>query len=146
MNNRKARMVASRLLKVGESKIWIDPSRGARIAEAMTKEDLRQLIKEGVVKKRHGNEQSRGRARALIAKRRKGRKRGKGKRTGTKKARSGGKKVWIKNVRAQREMLRQIKQGGARLKRPAREIYLMIKGNYFRGKNYVKQMAEGGKA
>src|SRR3989344_9704708 len=133
MDERKARMVAARLLKVGESKIWINPGMLKRVAEAMTKEDLRALIKEGVVRKRHDHFQSRGRARILLAKKRKGRKRGKGKRTGTKNARKEGKRTWIKNVRAQRNALAELKAEGAKLQRPAREIYLMIKGNYFRG-------------
>jgi len=142
MNELKAKKLAARILKAGESKIWINPEMLAKVREAMTKEDLRALIKEGVVRKRHDQEQSRGRARVLIAKRRKGRKRGKGKRTGTKKARKEGKRTWIKNVRAQRRVLGELKQSGAKFKRPAREIYLMIKGNYFRGKNYIKQMVE----
>ncbi|HLC92549.1 MAG TPA: 50S ribosomal protein L19e [archaeon] len=144
MNERKARLVAARILKVGESKIWINPEQLARVGEAMTKEDLRALIKEGVVKKRLDHLQSRGRARVLLAKKKKGRKRGKGKRTGTKKARKGDKKMWMKNVRAQRRVLAELKESGAKFKKTPREIYLMIKGNYFRGKNYLKQMVEEG--
>ena len=146
MDDKKAKSAAAKILKVGHTKIWVDPEQRSRVAEAMTKEDVRGLIKEGVIKKRHGNEQSRGRARVIIAKKRKGRKRGRGKRTGTKKARKEGKRTWIKNVRAQRRILKEMKDSGTKLKRPAREIYLMIKGNYFRGKNYVRQMAESDKA
>ncbi len=142
MDEKKARKVAARILKIGESKIWMDPAQIGRVGKAMTKEDLRALIKDGVLKKRHDQMQSRGRARILLAKKKKGRKRGKGKRTGTKKTRKEGKRQWIKNVRAQRRVLSEMKTAGTKLKKPAREIYLLIKGNYFRGKNYVKAMAE----
>ena len=39
-------------------------------------------------------------------------------------------------------MLKELKDGGAKFKKPSREIYLMIKGNYFKGKNYIKTMVE----
>ncbi len=108
----------------------------------MTKEDIRALIKEGVIRKRRENLLSRGRARKLKAKKQKGRKRGHGKRTGMRSARKSSKEKWINNVRAQRRTLREIKASGVKLKKPARQVYLMIKGNYFRGKKYIQTMVE----
>ena len=142
MNDRKARRAASQILKTGETKIWINPETKAKVMEAMTKEDVRQLIREGVIRKRHEAQQSRGRARILLEKKSKGRKRGKGKRTGTKNARRGGKGHWINNVRAQRRTLQEMKKAGVKFKKPVRQIYNMIKGNYFKGKKYLQTMVE----
>ena len=135
--------IASQLLKVGETKIWVNSSEKERIKEAMTKEDVRVLIKDAIVRKRTDNLHSRGRARLLKAKKAKGRKRGRGKRTGTKSSRQGKKEKWIKNVRAQRKMLKEMKKSGVVFKKPASKVYLMIKGGYLKGKNYMKAMVEG---
>ena len=142
MDHTKAKRVASEILKAGQTKIWINPEEGQRVKEALTKEDVRALIRDGIVRKRKDNLQSRARARALAEKKKKGRKKGPGKRTGKKKARSDKKEKWIKNVRAQRNALRELKEKGVKLKKPARNIYLMIKGGYFKGKKYIQTMVE----
>lgn len=145
MNERKARRMAAQILKSGETKIWISPEEKARIKEALTKEDVRLLIKDRIIRKRKDMQQSKGRARMLKAKKRKGRKRGKGKRTGLKSSREGKKAKWIKNVRAQRNMLRELMKEGKKFGKPHREIYLMIKGGHFKGKKYLLSMVEEGK-
>lgn len=142
MNDKKARKISAEILKVGKTKIYIQPGETERLKEAMTKEDVRALIKDKIIKKRKDNLQSKSRARALKEKKKKGRKKGKGKRTGKKTARSKKKENWIKNVRAQRRTLKELKKSGVKLKKPARKIYLMIKGNYFKGKKYLETMVE----
>ena len=128
------------MLGVGETKVWINPAEKAKAEEAMTKDDVRNLIAEGVVKKRQTNFQSRGRARKLIAKKQKGRKRGYGKRSGTFKARFNSKASWMKNVRAQRRVLRELKEKSPALfeKVNYRALYNKIKGGFFKGKKYVE--------
>ncbi len=145
MNERKAKRMAGGILKVGQTKIWISPGHKGRVSEAMTKDDVRQLIKERVIAKRRDNLHSRGSARVLAVRKGKGRKKGKGKRQGTKKTRMGTKKRWMDSVRAQRRMLAEMKKSGAKFSVPARKVYLLISGNYFKGKNYVKQYIEGGR-
>ncbi len=145
MNDRKAKRMAAVILKVGKTKIWVNPEEKARLKEAMTKEDIRQLIKENIIKKRRENLHSRGRARMLAEKKSKGRKRGKGKRKGRKAVRVKKKEKWVKNVRAQRQYLKELKASGAKLTRSPREIYLMIKGGFFKGKKYMQAMVEEAK-
>jgi large subunit ribosomal protein L19e len=99
MQLNKIRRMAAEILKVGKTKIVFSEKDREKIAESMTKEDVRQLIKDGLVKKRKDNYQSRARARKLKEKKIKGRKRGKGKRKGTIKARTNKKKAWMKKVR-----------------------------------------------
>ena len=136
--------MATLVLKCGVNSVWLDPDKGDKVKSVMTKEDVRALIEEGVIKKKMQNSQSRGRARILHQKRKKGRKRGKGKRKGTKKARSEKKSTWMKNVRSQRKMLMQLKKEKEKAveKVGYRRLYKRIKGGYFKGKKYLKAAVE----
>lgn len=135
MKSQKARLMAATLLKTGESKIWVNPLEIQRVKEAMTKEDLRVLIGEGIVKRKKEQYQNRKR----VLKKKKGRKRGQGKRRGTAKARTSPKENWMKTVRAQRKKLRELKKSGSgKLKISYRKAYKMIKGGYFRGKKHLE--------
>ena len=140
----KVRRLAASILDVGLNKVWLDPSKEAQIKEAMTKEDVRSLIAEKAVKKIKPQSHSRGRARILHEKKRKGRKRGKGKRIGSMNARCNRKARWVKNVRAQRKKLRELKEKGEiKGKFSYAEIYERIKGGFFKGKKYVEALAKG---
>jgi large subunit ribosomal protein L19e len=147
MNGRKARELASRILKVGEGRIYIDPANASKISEAMTKDDIRSLIAERIIKKRPSAEQSRGRARELAEMKHKGRRRGKGKRSGTKKVRTEQKTTWINRVRSQRRTLRELREKNpeAVKEKGYSEAYKRIKGNYFKGKKYLVEYIEGAK-
>jgi large subunit ribosomal protein L19e len=141
MKVERAREHAATLLKVGKKKVWIDPKQLDKVSEAVTKDDIRTLISEGIIRKKHEPEQSRGRARILREKKKKKRKRGPSKRRGTRKARSKDKEQWVKNVRSQRAKLRELKE-----KRPEavkligyRKLYRMIKGGYFKGKHALER-------
>ena len=148
MDPRKARELAAGIMKCGENRIYISPDGLTKVAEAMTKDDMRQLIAERVVKKRAAVDQSRGRARILKAQRLKGRRRGQGKRTGTKKVRGEQRNTWINKVRSQRAMLKELRKTNpaAVEAKGYGKTYRRIKGNYFKGKNYVKEYIEGGEA
>ncbi|MEK6970542.1 MAG: 50S ribosomal protein L19e [archaeon] len=145
MNPRKIKRMAADILGVGESKVWIDSAQLAKAAEAMTRDDIRGLIAQRIVRKRQDAQHSRGAARILHAKKRLGRKSGKGKRTGTKKARSKPREQWISRVRALRKTLRGHQKAGT-LKGNYRTLYKQIKGNHFRGTKHLQQTIEGGTA
>ena len=147
MELHKAKELAADLMKVGVGKIYIDPTNTTKVGEAMTKDDIRGLIADRIIKKRQDNSQSRGRSRDLAESKRKGRKRGKGKRKGTKNNRVGKKSTWINKVRAQRRTLKEIKAENpeAVKEKGYGDIYKKIKGNYFKGKKYLREYIEGGK-
>ena len=105
----KVKELAAELMGVGTTRVWMNPDALSELGEAMTKDDIRQLIVQRAIKKRADAFQSRGRARLLHAKKKKGRKTGQGKRTGTKKARVNEKKRWMMNVRAQRKYLKSVR-------------------------------------
>ena len=143
MNINKVKMVAGELLKVGSSKIWIDPEQVKDVAGAMTKDDLRELIAKGAVGKRDDHSHSRGRARVLLIKKRKGRKGGHGKRRGTSGTRTNAKENWMKRVRAQRELLSKMKKEGK--VENYSELYSKVKGNLYKGKKQLEEAIKEGK-
>ncbi len=57
------RRLAARLLKVGASKVWIDPEDTDRVSSAITREEIRKLIHEGSIVKLPKDGISRGRKR-----------------------------------------------------------------------------------
>ena len=142
MNPRKLKRMAADIMGVGESKIWIDSTQMTKAVEAMTRDDVRNLVAQRIVRKRKDHGHSRGAARILHAKKVLGRKKGPGKRTGTKKARSQPKKQWQERVRALRQTLRALKTSGT-MKGNYAQHYRKIKGNYFRGKKHLLQIVEG---
>jgi len=142
MHATRVKELAAGILNVGVSKIWLSPDALPRAKEALTTEDVRALVSEKLVCIRKLSEQSRGRARQLKEKKKKGRKRGYGKRKGTWKARTKPKKTWMKNVRGQRLKLNELKKQGKVSKSLYRHAYRMVKGNYFRGQRHLEQFIE----
>lgn len=109
MNLRNQRRLAAEILKVGESRVWIDPERVEDVELAITREEIRKLIHEKVIVARPKKGISRGRVRILKRKRKKGRRRGHGSRSGSKKARNPRKRAWIQKIRALRRELKILK-------------------------------------
>jgi len=147
MELNKAKELAAQVLKVGKGKVYINPKEVTKIKDAMTKDDIRGLIADRIIKKRQDNSQSKGRTRVLKDKKKRGRKKGRGKRTGTKKTRTEKKKRWMNKVRAQRRTLRELKESNpeAVKEKNYSDVYKKIKGNFFKGKKYLTEYIEGGK-
>ncbi len=132
------RRLAAEVLGVGETRIWIDPSRIEDAAQAITREDVKRLIKEGVIKVLPPNTPSRGRWRIRHEQRKKGRRRGHGKRKGRIGARAGKKEQWVAKVRAQRRFLKMLKEKGIIDKKTFRMLYRLVKGGFFRSVSHIK--------
>ncbi|MFH0715174.1 MAG: 50S ribosomal protein L19e [Candidatus Diapherotrites archaeon] len=135
---------AARILKAGTSRVKIDPSRVDKVKEAITKEDIRGLISEGVIRKAPETGVSAGRARKLKEQKRKGRKQGYGSRKGRFKARAETRRRWIQNVRALRRTLQKMKKEGQVKKDEYGRFYKLIKGNYFKGKKQLEIAVQKG--
>ena len=67
----------------------------------------------------------------------KGRRRGPGSRKGAKGARQGEKTEWLKKVRAQRRLIRILRDKGVIEKSVYRKVYRLIKGGMFRSKKHL---------
>jgi large subunit ribosomal protein L19e len=103
------RRLAAQVLKVGRNRVWIDPERTDDVETAMTRDEIRRLIHEGVIKSLPATGISRARARILHQKKKKGRRSGPGSRTGTGHARVSKKKAWMGKIRPLRSRIRELK-------------------------------------
>lgn len=126
--------MASDLMKVGMSRVWMDSKSYDEISEAVTKDDIRKLIKRNVIQSRKKKGNSRGRYKKAKRQRDKGRRKGPGSRKGTRNAREPRKQRWMKNVRSMRRALRELRDTGKLSRRDYRMYYLQIKGGTFRNK------------
>jgi large subunit ribosomal protein L19e len=130
--------LAALLLKVGRTRVWLDPERLEDIATAITREDIRGLIEEGIVKRRAVVGISRGRARARDEKRARGHQKGHGSRRGAKGARTPKKQLWMKRIRAQRKLLQGLRDNKEMTPGVYRKLYLKAKGGEFRNVAHLK--------
>jgi len=118
--------IAADILKCGVNRVKFDAERLDEIMEAITREDIRRLIKDGVIYK----EQKKGISRARVRERKK--KRGPGSRKGAKYSRISRKELWMRKVRAQRKKLRQLRDKKLITKTAYRKIYKMVKAGAFK--------------
>ena len=127
------RRIASQIIGVGESKVRFKPEAHQKISEALTREDVRGLINDGSIYFIPPRGVSRIRGRDKAAQARKGRRGGIGSRKGTHSARLEDKVAWIAKVRAQRRYLRNLVAQKKIPHESSRKIYMMVKGNAFKG-------------
>ncbi len=144
MDLRLQRRLAAAVLKCGQNRIWFDPTALEDIATAATKEDIRELIERGVIKRKPVKGVCRARINKKRMQKRKGRRRGHGSRKGKKTARMPRKRLWIIRIRAIRRRLRYLRDTGAIDRRTYRMLYRKAKGGEFRSvahlNAYIEQM------
>ena len=133
----KQKIIASKVLKCGMSRVWIDPSRVSDIEDAITTEDVRRFIKDGVIKALPKKGLSSGRKSKLMKQKRKGRRKGHGSRKGASGARTPRKKKWMKGIRAMRVLLKSLRDQGAIEKLTYRNLYIATKSGVFRNKSHL---------
>ena len=99
--------LAASVMKCGRNKVWLDPNEINEIANANSRQNIRKLIKDGLVIKKPVAVHSRSRVRANNEARRKGRHSGFGKRKGTADARTCQKELWMQRMRVLRRLLKR---------------------------------------
>ena len=132
MDLKSQRRMAAEILKVGKSRVWIDPERVEDVELAISREEIRRLIHEKAIRKLPEKGISLGRTRMLHEKRKKGRRRGHGSRQGPKGARFPRKKAWIIRIRAQRRRLRELRDKHIITESVYRRLYIMAGSGVFR--------------
>ncbi len=142
MDLKSQKRMASEVLDVGKSRVWIDPDRTDEVEEAITKQDIRNLVESGVIQKKQKQGSSRGRAREKDAQRRKGRGKGHGSRKGSQGARKSDKEKWMENIRAIRKELKRMRDEDELTSTQYRKLYRMAKGGFFRNKKHMKLYIE----
>jgi len=128
---RSQRRLAAQILKIGQNRVWIDPERIEDTDAAITREEIRKLIHEGVIKQLPERGVSRARARILHAKKKRGLRAGPGSRTGSPRARISKKEAWTKKIRALRNRLRKLKNNKIISENAYRKTYTMASSGRF---------------
>ncbi len=131
------RRLAASLLKCGEGRVWIDPASQDDLADAVTRSDIRSAIKAGVIRRGPVRGTSRARARRHAAEVRKGRHSGPGSRRGSPTSRLPKKDRWMRRIRAQRELLRELRSSKQISPAIYREFYRRAKGGMFRSRAHL---------
>jgi len=132
MSLKSQRRMAAEILKIGENRVWIDPERTDDVESAISREEIRRLIRDRAIKKTPEKGVSRARARLMHAKKIAGKRKGQGSRGGTGGARTPTKEAWMKRVRAQRKRLRELRDKHAINETIYRQLYVMAKSGSFR--------------
>lgn len=131
------RRLAADVLDVGKNRIWFDPDEQHEIAEAITREQIQELVEVGIIRAKDARGNSRGRARERNSKRSYGHRKGPGTRRGTAGARENTKGKWRDSIRAQRQRLRDLRDDGDISPAQYRELYRKASGGEFRSVRYM---------
>jgi len=123
--------LAADILDVGENRVWLDPGEQEEIAEAITRDDIRELVDEGIIRAKDAKTNSRGRARERAEKRSYGHQTGAGSRKGKAGARQARKDDWVARIRAQRARLKELREEGTIDRTQYRELYNKASGGEF---------------
>ena len=135
MSVKSVKRIAASMLKSGVSRIRVTSAKDAE--EALTREDVRGLIKSGSVTRVQKKGSSRKYSSKLLEQKRKGRRSGQGKRRGKYGARTPKKREWIKGVRAMRRLMKELRDNGQIEGRTYTTFYRRVKGGEFRNKKHV---------
>ncbi|MBC5793194.1 MAG: 50S ribosomal protein L19e [Nanohaloarchaea archaeon] len=134
--------MASEVLDVGKNRVWIDPDNTEKVEEAITRNDIRNLVESGVIQKKDVKGTSKGRARDKKKQKAKGRRKGQGNRKGKKTARKDSKEEWQEKIRAIRKRLKEMKEEEEVSNDEYWDLYDMAKGGFFRNTKHLENHVE----
>ncbi|MBN2202586.1 MAG: 50S ribosomal protein L19e [Candidatus Aenigmarchaeota archaeon] len=124
--------LASKVLKCGVDKVWIDPT-NTKVKQAITRRDIRRFVKEGAIKKLPSKKKSKNSPKTQ---------QNMGSRKGSKGARRGKKSSWLRIIRPQRKLIKELEMQKKLEPNVYRRLYRLVKGGMFRSKthltNYLK--------
>ena len=135
---RNQQRMAAELLKCGKNRVWMDHDRIDEIAKAVTKEDVRLLIRGKAIKAKQKKGISSGRKKFAFKQKEKGRRSGHGKRKGAKYARLSKKERWMKTIRPIRKYLGELRKDNKIDRSAYRRYYMKAKGGEFRNKRHLE--------
>jgi len=138
MNLSVQRRIASEVLDCGANRVWLDSSKAEEISMAITREDVRNLVSKGIIKKKQEEGISRHRARKRHIQKKKGRRRGHGTFKGPKFSRYPRKRRWINTIRPLRQELKDLYKEDTISTEVYRKLYRMATGGAFRSVDYMK--------
>ena len=125
------RRLAAQIMKVGKNRVWIDPERIDDVETAITRDEVKKLIHEKVIVSLPEKGVSRSRAKTVRQKKRVGRRKGPGSRTGTAHAKISKKEAWMSKIRSLRKKLRELKANRVITETTYRKAYVMAGSGRF---------------
>ncbi len=131
------RRLAASIGKCSLNRVTFNPENLQEIKEAITKVDIKGLIKQGIIIIEPKRGISRARTLMNILQKRKGRRRGMGSRKGSGKVRHKGKVEWINRIRLQRKVLLGLIEKGIINREVYRNLYNKAGGGFFRSKRHL---------
>jgi large subunit ribosomal protein L19e len=126
--------LAAKILKVGQSKVWMDPAKTKDISQAITRADVRRLILKKVVKRLPDKIK-------LPSKKIRG-KRNEGSRKGSKHAIVSSKTKWINTIRPLRRELKELKFSKQIDNLTYKKMRKLAKGGMFRSRSHLRLYLE----
>ena len=128
--------------EVGVHRVWIHPDYLEEVSGAVQKDDIRELIEEGLIKAKPIKGTSRVRARKTATQKSKGRRKGHGSRKGSANARYPKKQRWMSLIRAQRRELKDLRSSEELNPSQYRYYYRKSKGGSYRSIAHMRSNIE----
>ncbi len=135
MNLKLQKRLAAKAANVGLDRVVIQPTRVGDVKEAITKADIKSLIRDDAIQILPLKRPSGLRARLRHAQQKKGKRRGHGSRRGSAKTRLGD--IWPQRIRAMRKLLHNFRANGQITNKTYRDVYGKAKGGFFRDRGHI---------
>jgi large subunit ribosomal protein L19e len=130
--------LAAQALNCSPNRVKLDETKLADIKEAITKFDVQRMINKGYITRLPVQGIAKFRSRQRRAQKRKSRRVGHGSRKGTANARANDKLQWMRRIRAQRDLLKRLRDHELITQDTFNNMYLKAKGGFFRSTRHIK--------
>ena len=138
VNLKKKRLLVARMLNVGANRVRFEPDKLDDIADSITREDIRSLIKNGVIWTAKSKGTSRAGTKAkLHVKKKRGT--GAGSKKGKKGARIGKKESYVKKIRTMRYHLKILKSRNDINRDIFWSLYKKVNGGQIRSLSHLRE-------
>ena len=144
VNLRKKRELIARMLGIGTNRVKFEPDKLDDIADSITREDLRSLVKRGTIWTTKVKGTSRGRAKTKQAIRKKSGL-GPGSKKGKKTARMGKKSAYVTKIRSMRHHLKVMKDRNEINRQTFWLVYKKVDGGQVRSVSHLRDIVKQAK-